>query len=440
MVATEEDGQSKTVNTINIDEVPSQSPKPEAAETSSKAISSLDTMVHLLKSNIGSSIYSIPFAFQESGLWFGFFGLAFMALISTHCMQMLVRVAETLKKREGDFSVNYANVAETVCLTGAKQFRKFGSIARNTTNAFIIVTQYGFCCVYLVFVSNNMEQVIAHFYPDLNWDIRIYMCILTVPLIFLNWVRNLKLLAPISLIGNILQIFNIFVVFYYSCQGLPSTTSRPAIGRLSDMPLFFATALFTFEGIALVLPLQKDMRSPHKFGGLAGLLNTAMAIVTLIYVAVGFFGYLKYGADIKPTITLNLPKDDVLAIMVKLSTVLAVFASYAMQFYVPIPIVMPTITKHLSFIGSDFVIEYIYRTSMVLVVLGLSAVIPKLDLVISLVGSLGCSFLAIIFPTVLDVILHWETSSKLVFTKNCILIIIGVIGCVTGAYTTIIQF
>jgi len=126
--------------------------------------------------------------------------------------------------------------------------------------------------------------------------------------------------------------------------------------------------------------------------------------------------------------------------MVKLSTVLAVFASYAMQFYVPIPIVMPTITKHLSFIGSDFVIEYIYRTSMVLVVLGLSAVIPKLDLVISLVGSLGCSFLAIIFPTVLDVILHWETSSKLVFTKNCILIIIGVIGCVTGAYTTIIQF
>ena len=45
-------------------------------------------------------------------------------------IEFQVRVAETLKKREGDFSVNYANVAETVCLTGAKQFRKFGSIAR----------------------------------------------------------------------------------------------------------------------------------------------------------------------------------------------------------------------------------------------------------------------------------------------------------------------
>lgn len=136
------------------------------------------------------------------------------------------------------------------------------------------------------------------------------MCILTVPLIFLNWIRNLKLLAPISMIGNILQIFNIFVVFYYSCQGLPSTNTLPAIGSFSDMPLFFSTALFTFEGIALVLPLQRDMRSPHRFGGSLGLLNTAMVIVTLIYLGVGFFGYLKYGSDIQSTITLNLPQDD----------------------------------------------------------------------------------------------------------------------------------
>jgi len=71
---------------------------------------------------------------------------------------------------------------------------------------------------------------------------------------------------------------------------------------------------------------------------------------------------------------------------------------------------------------------------------GLSAAIPELDLVISLVGALGCSFLAVIFPTVLEMILHWETSSKLIFSKNCCIILIGIVGCVSGAYTTIIQF
>ena len=33
--------------------------------------------------------------------------------------------------------------------------------------------------------------------------------------------------------------------------------------------------------------------------------------VTALYIAMGFYGYLKYGADIKSSITLNLPPDDV---------------------------------------------------------------------------------------------------------------------------------
>ena len=32
--------------------------------------------------------------------------------------------------------------------------------------------------------------------------------------------------------------------------------------------------------------------------------------VTSLYVAMGFYGYLKYGEEIKSSITLNLPSDD----------------------------------------------------------------------------------------------------------------------------------
>jgi amino acid permease len=34
-----------------------------------------------------------------------------------------------------------------------------------------------------------------------------------------------------------------------------------------------------------------------------------MVIVTCLYIAVGFFGYLKYGEDVLGSITLNLPVD-----------------------------------------------------------------------------------------------------------------------------------
>jgi solute carrier family 36 (proton-coupled amino acid transporter) len=155
-----------------------------------------------------------------------------------------------------------------------------------------------------------LKQVID-FYFELGWDVRIFMCLLTIPLVFLNWIRNLKYLAPVSLIANILQTVSIVVVFYYVLQNLPSYDTVPGFGSWGGLPLFFGTVVFTFEGIALVLPLQRDMRRPQDFRGWVGLLNVGMVIVTCLYVAVGFFGYVRYGEDIEASITLNLPSEDV---------------------------------------------------------------------------------------------------------------------------------
>ena len=159
-------------------------------------------------------------------------------------------------------------------------------------------------------MSDNFEKVMKYYFPDLHWASQVYMAILTVPLIFLNWIRNLKLLAPVSFITNVLQIFNIIVVFYYIFQDVPSVTHRPAFGSWGMLPLYFGTAVYTFEGIGLVLPLQKDMQRPRDFMGLTGLLNTGMVIVTILYMAVGFYGYLKYGSEIEASITLNFPDKD----------------------------------------------------------------------------------------------------------------------------------
>ena len=110
--------------------------------------------------------------------------------------------------------------------------------------------------------------------------------------------------------ANTLQTASLVFIFYYILQDLPDVSSRPAFGSWSKLPLYFGTAVFAFEGISLVLPLQKNMRSPHDFRGWAGVLNTGMVIVSALYFAVGFYGYLKYGADTKGSITLNLPSDD----------------------------------------------------------------------------------------------------------------------------------
>ena len=58
------------------------------------------------------------------------------------------------------------------------------------------------------------------------------------------------------------------------------------------------------------MPLHEKMREPSAFLGKAGVLNLGLTITIALYLAVGFYGYLKYGDDVKGSITLNLPSDN----------------------------------------------------------------------------------------------------------------------------------
>ena len=59
-----------------------------------------------------------------------------------------------------------------------------------------------------------------------------------------------------------------------------------------------------------MLPIENKMRDPKAFPGLTGVLNTGMVVVTVLYTAVGFFGYLTFGDESRGSITLNLPTDN----------------------------------------------------------------------------------------------------------------------------------
>lgn len=53
------------------------------------------------------------------------------------------------------------------------------------------------------------------------------------------------------------------------------------------------------------------MKHPEKFNSTLGVLNFGMSITTVLLILVGSIGYLKYGEDIKGSITLNLPPTEV---------------------------------------------------------------------------------------------------------------------------------
>lgn len=52
------------------------------------------------------------------------------------------------------------------------------------------------------------------------------------------------------------------------------------------------------------------MKKPRKFVRPSGVLNVGMTVVTILYISVGFLGYLKYGDAVKGSITLNIPEEE----------------------------------------------------------------------------------------------------------------------------------
>lgn len=107
------------------------------------------------------------------------------------------------------------------------------------------------------------------------------------------------------------MITGLTISYYYSSQDLPPITTRDFIpSDFRTLPLFFGTTIFAFEGIALVLPLKNAMKEPQSFSKVFGVLNVGMVFVSGIFISFGAIGYWKYGEDTAPSLTLNLPIDE----------------------------------------------------------------------------------------------------------------------------------
>lgn len=92
--------------------------------------SNLDTLIHLLKANIGSGFLAMPFAFKNAGLYVGLGGLLIMGYICTHCMHMLLRCSNTLSQKLKLPSMDYSEVCYYALETGPLRLRRYANFAK----------------------------------------------------------------------------------------------------------------------------------------------------------------------------------------------------------------------------------------------------------------------------------------------------------------------
>lgn len=205
--------------------------------------------------------------------------------------------------------MNFSEVAEVAFANGPKWGRPYAKFFKVLILQSLFWTYFGTCSVYTVIIATNFQQVIEH-QLQIEHPLRLYIAALLIPLILLAWVPNLKYLAPVSMIANLLMATGLGITFYYLVNDEPQA-DLPKIGKIAEFPEFFSITIFAMEAIGVVMPLENQMGTPQNFVGLCGVLNLGMSGVTLVYILLGFLGYRRYGDSTDASITLNLPTQDV---------------------------------------------------------------------------------------------------------------------------------
>lgn len=410
-------------------------PKTSKRKENSKNISSLACLMHILKGNIGTGLLALPLATKHAGIVVGPLLLLIVAILAVHSMHMLSINSQILSKQHNVGPLDYAGVVEySVRYGGVRWLQRFHRPVHHTVNVFIFITQLGFCCVYFVFMAENLVQILEFYESSWIPSVRIMTLILFLPVVSLSMIDNLKTLAPLSILANISMVFAVIIIYYFciiysaNSSSSPTPSELPKFASLAEFPTAFGSAVFSYEGIAVVLPLQNSMINISAF---KSALNTGMAIVSIMYLSMAILGYLAFGDNICGSITLNLPEEGIY-VFVKLVYTFAIFITYALQFYVPMSIIYPPgNSENISSFRRRVV-----RISLVAVTCGLAVGVPDLGDFIALIGASASSMLALVFPAMADSLVVRKASVPRLF-KNILIILLGIIGGIVGTFISV---
>lgn len=117
------------------------------------------SLMHTIKGNLGTGILAMSATFAHTGLANAIIGLPLLCLIAIYCVHLLVRSSQHLESKMKWSNLDYAELAKGSFKSGPRWIKPWSGIMCNFIDFILIVNQLGICCVYLVFIVDNIVTV-----------------------------------------------------------------------------------------------------------------------------------------------------------------------------------------------------------------------------------------------------------------------------------------
>jgi len=390
-------------------------------------------------------VLGLPYAFKEAGILEGVVIMSFVGYLSVSAMLLLIDCKDhilknkfqqnsnvsykKLQQEDNESLISNSEVKPTSPIDednigyGDVGFYAYGKFGALLVDIAIVVSQTGFCCAYLIFISENLAQYMHD--GEKYTNLLIYS--MMVPLTFLCLLRKLNKLAIFSLVADFANISAYLIVFWFDFEHAHTVSIHPKEMDLSGFPFFAGMAVYCYEGAGMILSLEGSMERSvrHKF---RGIFKLAMLLITTLYIVFGVCGYMSFGPETDQIITLNLPPG-VFPALVKMFLCFSLFFTYPVMMFPTIQIIQKRSRrcKESKYIGN------VVRAMMVVLTGLVVLIIPSFSTLMVLIGACICSPLAFILPALFHLKIFDKSLSRSKRFMDYLIICVGIFAYIIGS-------
>jgi proton-coupled amino acid transporter len=404
-----------------------------AASEDRKKASMAQCVLTLFKGMIGSGVLFLPKAYEQGGLYGSNIAMFVIYLLSIYCIVLLVEIRRSP-----------AAVKAGSPLYGDLAGLTLGESGRYIVDASIVLSQLGVCCCYMIFISDNVRQSLMLLTTcQMKWAAFTVVGLQGLTYVPLSWVRRIHYFGLSSLFADVLIVVGLCYIFGVTVTEEQVTPPVVKNWNLAEFPMFLGTAVYTFEGIGLVVPIFNSMKPElrPKFNTMVIAVFTGCLVLVSVFAS---FVYMSLGERVQTVITKELPHDVFSSgtVAVQLAYSLALMLTYPIQIYPAICILekylipysskdRPEVKWHKNFFRAVVV------AFTVLVATACSANITAF---VAFLGGTCCVPLAFIYPALMHCSIPGVQTKKWQIVVNYLVAIVGGLFVVFCTYLSIVNW